>query len=294
MIRGNVTPERVTRIFGRVNTWTKLSVACCFVFALPLEAQAPLQPAHSHLYDRFQFTVSGTQVWLGSNVRVDANDGSPGTEFDGGDVGAANRSWEPRLALRWRLGRRSEFEFGYLFARTSGSRVLGDTIRFADTAFARGMEVHSALKSDQASLTYRYAFHAAERSQIGFAVGLGALFFDVALRNADTALVPISASANVVGPTGSLGLYGRWQLGDRWYIESDARALHGKIDRITATVYEAGAAARYFVSPHAGVELGYGLTWIKVDVDHRPNSRGFAGLLKYSLQNLRLGVVLTR
>ena len=274
-----------------MNTWAKLCVAWCFVVAPPLEAQVA---APNHLYDRLQFIVSGTQVWLGSRVRVDANDGSPGTEFEGRDIGAGNRIWEPRLALRWRLGRRSEFELGYLFARTGGSRVLGDTIRFADTAFARGMEVHSALKSDQASLTYRYAFHAADRSQIGLAVGLGALLFHIDLRNADTALVPISASADLVGPTGSLGLYGRWQLGDRWYVESDARALHGQIDRITATVYEAGAAARYFVSPHAGFELGYGLTWIKVDVDHRPNTRGFAGLLQYSLQNLRLGAVLTR
>ena len=286
-----LTPGRLTRIFDCVNTWAKLCVACCFVVALPLEAQ--VQPAPNHLYDRLQFTVSGTQVWLGSTVRVDANDGSPGTEFSGGDLGAAHHVWEPRFALRWHLGRRNELEVGYLFARTSGSRVLGDTIRFADTAFARGMEVHSKLKSDQASLTYRYAFHATDRSQIGLAVGLGALFFNIDLRNADTALVPISASASVVGPTGSLGLFGRWQVGDRWYIESDARGLHGKIDRITATVYEAGAAARYFVSPHAGFELGYGLTWIKVDVDHRPNARGFAGLLQYSLQNARLAVVLT-
>ena len=171
--------------------------------------------------------------------------------------------------------------------------MLGDTIRIADTAFARGMEVHSALKSDQTFLTYRHAFHAADRSQIGLAVGLGALLFDVGLRNADTALVPISASSELIAPTGSLGLFGRWQVGDRWYIESDARALHGQIDRITATVYEAGAAARYFVSRHAGFELGYGLTWIKVDVDHRPNARGFSGLLQYSLQNLRLAAVLT-
>ena len=274
-----------------MNTWVKVSVACCCVVALPLDAQ--VQPVSSHLYDRFQFIVSGTQVWLGSKVRVDANDGSPGTEFEGRDVGAENRIWEPRVALRWRLGRRNEFELGYLFARTSGSRVLADTIRFADTAFARGMEVHSALKSDQASLTYRYAFYAGDRSQIGLSVGLGALLFNIDLRNSDTALVPFSASSELVGPTGSLGLFGRWHVGDRWYVESDARALHGQIDRITATVYEAGAAARYFLSRRAGIELGYGLTWIKVDVDHRPNTRGFAGLLQYSLQNLRLGAVLT-
>jgi len=269
----------------------KLSVACCFVVASPLLGQTQQPP--SHLYDRLQFTVSGTQVWLGSNVRVDASDGSPGTEFSPDDVGASKRTWEPRFAMRWRPGRRHELEAGYLLARSSGSRVLRDTIYFADTSFARGMEIHSKLKSDQAFLTYRYAFHAAPRSQIGLALGLGALLIDIGLRNSDTALVPVSGSANVVGPTGSLGLFGRWQVGNQWYVESDARALYAKIDRIRATVYEGGAAARYFTSRHVGFELGYGLTSIKVTLDPRSSGGGFSGRLKYSLQNARLAVVLT-
>lgn len=268
-----------------------MCVTACLVIASPLVGQVQ---APSHLYDRFQFTFSGTQVWLGSNVRVDASDGSPGTEFSSDDIGAARRTWEPRVALRWKPGRRHEVELGYLFARSSGSRVLGDTIHFADTSFARGMEVHSKLKSDQAFLTYRYAFHAAPRSQIGLALGLGALFVDIGLRNADTALVPVAASANAIGPTGSLGLFGRWQVGDRWYVEGDARGLYAKVDRFTATVYEAGAAARYFTSRHVGFELGYGLTSIKVGVDPRSDGGGFSGLLKYSLQNARLAVVVTR
>lgn len=272
--------------------WTKFCIAACFVVAVPLQGQ--IQQTHNHLYDRFQFSLSGTQVWLGSNMRVDASDGSPGTEFSSDDIGASKRTWEPRFALRWKPGRRHELELGYLFARSSGSRVLRDTIYFADTSFARGMEVHSKLKSDQGFLTYRYAFHAAPRSQIGLALGLGALFVDIGLRNADTALVPISVSRDVIGPTGSLGLFGRWQLDDHWYVESDARGLYAKIDRISATVYEAGAAGRYFTSRHVGIELGYGLTWIKVTLDPRSGGGGFSGLLRYSLQNARLAVVLTQ
>ena len=276
-----------------MNVYARLSVASCLVVAAQLQAQSPGAP--NHLYDRYQFTVAGTQVWLGSTVRVDRSDGTPGTEFTPEDVGAATHSWEPRLAVRWRPGggRRHELEIGYLFARTSGSRALADTIRFDDTSFAKGLQVNSALKSDEAFLTYRYALHAAERSQLGLAVGLGALFVNIDLDAVSG--VPFSASKGTTGPIGSLGVYGRWLVGDgdRWYIESDARGLYVKIDRKAATVYEAGAAARYFTSRRVGLELGYGLTWIKATLEHRANGKGFAGQLKYALQNARLAVVVT-
>ena len=286
----------------------KVCVASCLVVAAQLQAQAPPRPpappgATSHLYDRYQFSVSGTQVWLGSTVRLDRSDGTPGTEFTPEDVGAANHSWEPRLAVRWRpgAGRRHELELGYLFARSSGSRALADTIAFGDTTFAKGLRVNSALKSDQLFLTYRYALHAAERSQLGLAVGLGALLVNLDLDaiagattgGPDTAIVPFSVARGTTGPTASLGFFGRWEVAHRWYIETDARGLYVKVDRTAATVYEAGAAGRYFLSPHAGVELGYGLTWIKATLDRRPNGKGFAGQLKYALQNARLAVVVT-
>jgi len=276
------------------------AAALCAVSPVCLLAQQ-IPAAPNHLYDRFQLSVSGTRIWLGSNVRVDASNGDQGTEFSSDDVGASKQNWEPRLALRWRMGRRHELEVGYLFARSSGSRALADTIRFADTSFAAGLRVNSALKSDQAFLTYRFAFHAGENSQIGAALGLGALFVNLDLDavagatagGPDTAIVPFAASKGATAPTGTLGLYGRWRVADQWYIEGDARGLYAKIDRVAATVYEAGAAGRYFVSRHIGFELGYGLTWIKVTIDPRASGSGLAGQLKYSLQNARLAVVAT-
>ncbi len=276
-------------------------MALCGSALHQVRAQDSLAPKN-HLYDRFQLSLSGAQVWLGPRVRVDAGNGTPGTEVDGKDVGASNSTSEPRLALRWRPGTRHELDVGYQFARRSGGRVLADTIYVADTSFAAGLRVESAFKADQAFLNYHFAFRVRERSQIGAVVGVGVLFFHAdidAISGAttggpDTTIVPYSASKGIDIPTLSLGLYGRWRTGDRWYIESDARALTFDYGRVGVLVIEGGAAARYFVKPHFGVELGYGLSGIRVTLDPKTDgSPSLTGRLRFTLQNLRLGVVAT-
>ena len=48
-------------------------------------------------------------------------------------------------------------------------------------------------------------------------------------------------------------------MGDRWYLESDLRAIYIKIDNVKAGVIEAGLAGRYFLSTTVGLELGKGI-----------------------------------
>jgi len=277
-------------------------MALCGTALHQVRAQDSLPPTN-HLYDRFQLSFSGAQVWLGPKVKIDAGDGTPGTEVDGKDVGASNSTVEPRLALRWRPGRRHELDVGYQFARRSGGRVLADTIYVADTSFAAGLRVESAFKADQAFLNYHYAFRVRERSQIGAAVGVGVLFFHADIDaiagstsgGPDTTIVPYSVSKGINIPTLSLGLYGRWRTGDRWYIESDARALKFAYSRIGVLVLEGGAAARYFIKPRLGVELGYGVSGLRVTLDPKTDGTpSLTGRLRFTLQNLRLGVIATR
>jgi hypothetical protein len=264
-----------------------------------LQAQTP-RP--NHLYSRFQLSAAFTRVELGSTIRVDPSDGSEGTEFDGGDVGRGKGAWEPRFALRWQPGRRHELEVGYLFARTSGERVLVDTIAYGDTSFAAGLRVNSALQSDNASLGYRFAIHASEHSRIGLGISIGALLFKSSIDavagatagGADTAIVEYGVSKSVTAPLATLGAFGQWRVGDAWYLEADARALYVPVDRITAKVAELGAAVRYFPHPSIGLELGYGLSAVRVDLDPRADGGGLAGMIRYTLQNFRLSVIATR
>lgn len=254
------------------------------------------QTARKSLYDKFEVNLSATGIILNSKIRVDGRDGT-GTEIDAeDDLGLAKLKLQPRAALRWRPGRRHELELGYQFARRAGETTLQRTIDFGDSTYVLGTAVHSQLNTDQAFLTYRFAFLAKERSQVGAGLGLGALLVDTQLDAlGDNEAVDFTQEKKVTAPVGSLGLFGRFLSGDRWYFEVDARYFAVIIDRFDVQVLDLGAAARYFLSPSIGIEAGYGGSGIEVDVGPKDTSIDretlAGGRVKYSLQNVRLGVV---
>jgi hypothetical protein len=244
-------------------------------------------------------------VVLGSNIRVDGSQGS-GTDVSGeGKLGLPRQKFQPRASLRWRPGRRHELEIGYQMARRSGDKTLADSLVFDDSTYQAGANIHTIFNTDQAFLTYRYAFIAHERTQIGFGVGLGAFFFKLGIDalvdgsgGGQTDSVAFNRSVNFVGPIGSLGLYGRFLSGQHWQFEADLRGIAIKVDRFKAAVGEGSGAVRYYVSRTVGIELGYGISAVKVEIGPKanaaPDAPGIkAGKIKFNLQNIRLGMVIS-
>jgi hypothetical protein len=282
------------------------AVALAAGLTVGLVRQAFAQDGHDYLYPKYEVGLNGTLLLLSETIRIDnENTSEPGTEIDAEDVlGMSTTTLEPRAAFRWRPGRRHELEAGFVRAVRSAERTLRDTLVVGDTSFAAGLRVSSALRTSQAFLNYRYAFTARENTQIGAAVGLGALFLRTeidALAGAtggggDTTRVDYSATQDFTGPVGSLGLYGRFRLGDRWFLESDLRGVYVKISNFKAGVLEAGAAGRYFFNQTWGAELGYSLGFYAVEVDPEPGGgflgTDFLGKIKYTVQGFRGGVVI--
>jgi hypothetical protein len=266
-----------------------------------LEAQEVKVVPRSHLYDRLELSGSGTLLVLGTTIRIDPATGE-GTEINlRENLGLGSTTLQPRLALRWRLGRRHELEGGYQWAKRSGEAVLADTIVFRDTSFAAGLRVNSTTGTSQAFLTYRYAFTAKEKTQIGAALGLGVIFLREEITatagatagGPDTAIAQRSGKGDINGPVGSLGFYGRFQLGVRWYLESDLRGFSVKIDNIKAGVVEAGLAGRYFLSNKVGLELGYNFGFYEVSIESTSNFASIdrTGKLRYTVNGWRFGGV---
>jgi hypothetical protein len=174
--------------------------------------------------------------------------------------------------------------------------VLERTIDFGDSTYDAGAQVATTFDTDHAFLNYRFAIIAKERTQAGIGLGLGALFFKIkldALASVGSAQPEFAVEKSVVGPLGSLGLYGRFLVGDRWYFEADGRVVKISIDRFDIKVAEVGGAARYFLSPKFGLEAGLGASTVKVDLGPKTDGTKslVTGQLKYQLTDVRFGVV---
>ena len=254
-------------------------------------AQSP-----TRLYDKWQIDLSGSVLVMGTDIRVDGGN-SDGTEIDGEDVlGLSREKIQPRASVRWRPGRRHEIELGYQFARRTGEKTLERDIVVADSSYTVGLNLKTTFRTDQIFLAYRFAIRARERTQLGLGVGIGAFPFKLEvdrLASAGGSEVISTNERSFTGPFGSLGVYGRFLLGDRWYLEGDLRGIAIQIDRIEASVVEGNLAGRYFLSDKLAMELGYGISAVTLTVDPPEDREGFFGKLDYPVHHVRLGVVLT-
>lgn len=288
----------------RPSPLSSIRVAALLVMLAGLDPETVrAQSEPNHLYDKYQISAFGSQVLIGPKVRVDSEDGSQGTEFSTGNVLGIDRgAFEPQFALRWRPGRRHEIQVGYLFLSRSGEKRLTRDINVRDTTFTAGLNLNTTFGADNAFLAYRYAFSAKENTQIGAQLGLGAIFFEInidalagATNGNDTLTTSYGAGASLTGPTAALGLYGRFRLGDRWYLEANAGTIGIKIENITASVFQGGVAGRYFLSKRFGLEAGYGLSTIRIKIDKEGSGGLFdptiQGSIRYPYQDLRLGVI---
>ncbi|MCU0620129.1 MAG: hypothetical protein MUC69_01345 [Gemmatimonadales bacterium] len=266
-------------------------------------ARASAQDSN-HLYDTFQLNVSAAGVILGTTLRVDGDTdaGTVGTEISTEDDLGLNRAGiRPRIGFRWRPGRRHELEASYLFINRSGSRAIEEDITIDSVTYTAGAQLDTRIGSNQLGVAYRWAFHAADRTQAGLSVGLGATFFRTRFEGegtvtggGDSTSGDFTYERNAVGPSLALGFFGRWRFADDWYLEGDVRGLYVPIDNLTATVLEVGGAVRWFPIAQLGFEAGYGLLQQRIELEQGDDPLvdvGFTGRLRYLTQNLRLGAI---
>lgn len=279
----------------------RLPVAAWFILLVGLlPGRVEAQGAVNHLYDKFQFGIAAADVILSSDIQVNNSDGTEGTSIDLGTLGISQNAFAPAVGFSWRPGKRHELAMDYVYISRSGEKVLVDTVNFADTSFAAGLQVKSKFSAPTLGFNWRFAFTAKENTQIGFQVGLGALFFSLGIDalagvsggGADTTEVSYSASKKLTGPTASLGLFGNFRFGDHWILGVNAGAIGAKVSNITATTWIGGLNGRYYFDKHWAVGAGWLINGIKVSSSG--DGEGWidlSGSIKYTYQVFRLGVL---
>lgn len=273
-------------------------VASAFGLLLSSTASVVAQTgARNHLNDKFQVSGALSFVRFTTAIRVDTEEG-PGTDLDvEEDLGAPSTVPEPRLGLRWGISRRHSLEFVYQFARRGGEREASRSFEYQGEIYDAGLLLKTKFNSDLASLTWRWAFHASEKSRIGATLGLGALFFETgidAFARVNDQTAEVSATRNLTAPVAAIGAFGQWRLGDAWYLELDARGLYIPISRFEAIIGDINAGIRWWPTTWAGFELGLGFNSIRLDINEDPEAiltGDFAGRIKYRLAHPRFAVL---
>jgi len=290
----------MSSLAGRIGTVALLAVAA---LAVPQAAAAQDSTgSRNHLYDKWQVGIAFTTVLNNSEARVDASNGDLGTALNFKDVlGISGTSIQPALGLRWKPGRKTEFDLGYQFLNQTGTRSFNDSIFVGGDTLSGTINADTKLGSSNATLQFKYSLWARPRHNIGLAIGLGAIFFNFQFdATADGCAGPNCASGSValdksvVGPTGSLGVFGIWRLGDRWYLGADARGLGAKVDRYDISVFEGNAQAQYYLSDSWGVSAAMFYTDVTVDIAAKTGGTpvgDLVGKVSYGYTSLRLGAV---
>lgn len=271
--------------------------------AAPCELSAQDGPTdQNHLYDTFQVGVAFTTVLNFSNARVDAANGDQGTTLDFREVlGVSSATVQPAIGVRWKPGRHTEFDLGFQFLSQSGDRSANETIIIGEDTVSGDLDIKSKFSSDNATFQFKYSILAREKYNVGLALGLGAIFFDMTLdatggacSGANCVADTLSTTRKFTGPTASLGAFGYWRVGNRWYVGADARGIGARVDRYDLTVFEGNVSGQYYLSNRWGLNLAWFYTDVSVEVG--PKSDGTAtedmvGEILYNYSSIRVGAV---
>ncbi len=256
----------------------------------------------NHLYDKFQVSLNFSMVLNSGDTRVDGDSGQGSTLNFKDLLGISGTSVQPALGVKWKPGRRTEFDLGYQFINQTGQRSFNDSVFIGNDTISGDIDVDSKLGESNATFQFKYSIWAAEKHNIGLALGLGAIFFEFDVDatadacNGPTCLDPVTLSTTrrLTVPTGSLGAFGRWRVGDRWYVGADARGIGGTVDRYKVSIFEGDVTGEYYLSDRWGVGLSWFYTDVAVDVDQGSGgSQGdnLAGTINFAYSSIRLGVV---
>jgi hypothetical protein len=158
--------------------------------------------------------------------------------------------------------------------------------------------VETTFDSDLATLVWRWAFHASDKSRIGATLGVGNILFRtsmVGFASANDAVADVATERDLRAPIGGLGAFGKWRLGSAWYLEVDARGVYVPINRFEAFVLDLSGAVRWFPTTWGGLELGVGYNGVRVDINQDPEAiltGDFSGRIRYGLAHPRFGAVI--
>lgn len=248
-----------TRMTG-IRAGAPIAVLGLLLLGAPGQAQEAID---SPFNDHVRLTAGLLSATADTELRLDADDGTPGTPLSAeDDLGLADRGEFADIEAEVRIRERHFVRFNYFRLDRSATTTITREIQFGNDTFEPGDEVEASLDLREFTATYGYRFIRKPRFELygSFGIHLTELIAAGEVRARD-----LQEDERDVAPLPALGLGAEVRFTDRIYMSAFVDYLQANVNDFEGEILDARITALYRFTRNLSAGLGYFLLERTVD-----------------------------
>jgi hypothetical protein len=221
----------------------------------------------------FNFHLGGFFPAVGSNVRLDSDDGVIGTKIDLESTGLDDSEQILFLGASYRFAKRHGLELSYFELDRSGAATVSGQIRFGDIAIGANLPALTEFNTEILRFVYQYSLFIRDSWELALLTG-GEFASIEATISSDVLGITESESAESVFPL--IGLRNYFRYSDNLFLQLTLEWMDLEINQINGTILNLNTSVQYDLMKNVGLGVGY--KYIDIDVDSEKNNL-FGGIV---------------
>jgi hypothetical protein len=195
-----------------------VAVVCLLFFASASHAQNGDDWQSWPMGDRFTIALNAFFPGIKSSVRLDASDGTRGTEISfEQNLGMSDTEALPDLGFAWRFAKKHRLVFDVFELDRSGSAITTSEIRFGDEVFQATLPISSFFDTRVTSIGYSYSLIFDEKKELALSAGLSVQDIQFGLMGTAGGGI-IEQDTGLTAPLPAFGLSGGYAFTDKWIL----------------------------------------------------------------------------
>lgn len=231
-------------------------LAGCVLAGLCLARAAHAQEEiASPFEDHFRLTSGLLSTSTETELRLDADDGTPGTLVSGeSDLGLREQSEQADVEAELRIRERHRVRFNYFRLDRSAAKVIERQIQFGNDVFDVNDLAETSLDWREFSVTYAYTFLRRESFEVYGSFGIHLL---EARAQGEVSAEDIREDEAEAAPIPALGIGTLIRFSDRFHFEGRVDYLDVSIDEFTGTLLDLRGAVLFRFNRNLAVGAAY-------------------------------------
>jgi len=214
---------------------------------------------------KWNIGVGGFWATTDTTVRVDAVDGSFGTEINAeDDLAWDDRDFSPFITLGYRFNKNHSLLASYWSIRRDGVKVITIDLDIGDETYTLGSTIDSQFVTDIYRVTYGYHFYDSDKWSIAFLGGLHITNLKFNIRAVGGMGATVQEAADAAAPLPTFGFSASYKINKNWYASGWFQGLTLEYEDFKGKMLNASMAVTY--KPWKNWAISTGVTSFDINV----------------------------